>query len=72
MRIDVKGNLYVAGPGGIWVFDPEGNHLGRFMTAEFPTNMAFAGPDFTDLYITGFTSVYRVRAVNAGFAVYPH
>ena len=27
MRVDKKGNLFVTGPGGIWIWDPDGNHI---------------------------------------------
>ena len=33
MKLDAEGNLYVTGPGGLWVATPEGQHLG---TIEFP------------------------------------
>jgi len=61
MKLDVEGNLYVTGPGGTWLFDPEGNHLGTLVTPEKPANLAFGDTDRRTLYITARTSVYRVR-----------
>lgn len=61
MTVDLKGNLYVTGPGGTWVFDPTGRHLGTIVTPEQPANCAFGGPDQRTLFITARTSVYRVR-----------
>ena len=61
MKLDVEGNLYSTGPGGTWLFDPEGNHLGTLITPEKPANLAFGDADRRTLYITARTSVYRVR-----------
>jgi len=30
-KIDEKGNLYVSGPGGLWIISPEGKHLGAIV-----------------------------------------
>ena len=61
MKLDSKGNLYVAGPGGTWLFDPAGRHLGTLATPELPANLAFGDGDRRTLYITARTSIYRVR-----------
>lgn len=61
MKLDVEGNLYVTGPGGVWLFDPHGRHLGILVTPEKPANLAFGDEDRRTLYITARTSVYRVR-----------
>jgi gluconolactonase len=71
MKIDVLGNVYAAGPGGVWVFSPDGEHLGTIQTPENPANCAW-GDDGTSLYITAFTSLYRVKlAVPGSPTVYP-
>jgi gluconolactonase len=36
MKVDVKGNVWVTGPGGIWVFDPAGHHLGTILLMSRP------------------------------------
>jgi gluconolactonase len=61
MKLDAEGNLYVTGPGGTWLFDPAGKHLGTLVTPEQPANLAFGDADRCTLYITPRTSVYRVR-----------
>ncbi len=61
MKLDVEGSLYVTGPGGTWLFDPDGRHLGTLVTPELPANLAFGDGDRCTLYITARTSVYRVR-----------
>ena len=70
MKVDSLGNIYGAGPGGIWVFSPEGKHLGTIKPPETPANCAW-GDDGKSLYITAVTGLYRVRlAVSGEKAVY--
>jgi gluconolactonase len=66
MKVDVEGNIYSAGPGGVWIFSPEGRHLGTIVMPERTSNLTWAGPDRRTLYITASTSVYRVRLKIAG------
>jgi gluconolactonase len=61
MKVDVSGNVYCTGPGGVWVLDPEGRHLGTIVTPEHPSNCAWGDDDRQSLYITAQTSVYRIR-----------
>ncbi len=70
MKVDVKGNLYVVGPKGIWVWNPEGQHLGTIVMPEQPANLAWGGPGYRSLYITATTSVYCIRTINPGFVPY--
>jgi gluconolactonase len=62
MKVDAKGNIYTAGPGGVWVLSPAGKHLGTIAPPETPANCAW-GDDGKTLYITAVTSVYRVRTL---------
>jgi gluconolactonase len=66
MKIDTKGYLYCTGPGGIWVFSPEGKHLGSIQPPETPANCAFGDDDGRTLYITARTGLYRVKVNNPG------
>ena len=61
IKVDREGNLYVCGPGGIWVLSPEGEKLGLLSLPEDPHNLAWGGADGRDLYVTALTSVYRMR-----------
>lgn len=65
IKIDSEGNLYVCGPGGIWVLSAAGEHLGTLKLPEAPHNLAWGG-DGHDLYITALTSVYRLRLSTKG------
>ncbi|MFB6248535.1 MAG: SMP-30/gluconolactonase/LRE family protein [Salinibacter sp.] len=60
MTVDRNGNLYTTGPGGIWVYAPDGTQLARIAVPKAPTNVTFGGPDRTTLYITARPHVYRV------------
>jgi gluconolactonase len=65
MKVDRSGNLFAAGPGGLWIIAPDGAHLG---TVEFPfpvSNCAF-GEDGSTLFITADTGVWRLRLATAG------
>jgi gluconolactonase len=60
LEVDAGGNLYVCGPGGIWVLSADGDHLGTLRLPEAPHNLAW-GDDGRTLYVTAETSVYRLR-----------
>jgi gluconolactonase len=66
IKVDEAGNLYVCGPGGIWVLSPEGERLGLLRLPEDPHNLAWGDPDGRTLYITALTSIYRIRLGIAG------
>jgi gluconolactonase len=61
IKVDEEGNLYVCGPGGIWVISPDGKHLGTLRLPEAPHNLAWGDEDGRTLYVTAETSIYRVR-----------
>jgi len=67
MRVDRKGNVFVTGPGGIWVWDPEGNHLGTILMPETTANLNWGDAGNGTLYITASTSVYRLKTRTRGF-----
>ena len=66
MKIDVEGRVYCTGPGGTWVFAPDGTRLGIIRTPEIPANVAFGGPDMKTLFLTARTSVYMLRVTTPG------
>ena len=61
MKCDDRGNVYVTGPGGIWVISPQGEHLGVIEVPENVGNLTWGGPDWTQLYLPSTTSLYRVQ-----------
>ena len=70
MKVDQQGNLYSAGPGGVWIFSPEGKHLGTIDIPERVGNLAWGDADHKTLYVTASSSVYRIPIKVTG--VYPH
>lgn len=66
MKVDQKGNLYCTGPGGVWIFSPEGKHLGTIKPPEVPANCAWGDADGKTLYMTARTGLYRVKLGIAG------
>lgn len=69
MKLDVEGNLYVAGATGVWVFEPDGSWLGVIVTPERPANCAWGDDDRQSLYITARTSLYRIRVKVPGLVL---
>ena len=66
IKVDSVGNLYVCGPGGIWLLSPDGEHLGTLRLPESPHNLAWGDDDGRTLYITALTSIYRIRLAIPG------
>ncbi len=69
MKVDQKGNVYSTGPGGIWVFSPSGNLLGRIEVPEVAANLAWGDGNYKTLYITANNSLYRIRLKIPGVRV---
>ena len=61
LKVDQAGNLYVCGPGGIWILNSDGVHLGTLELPEAPHNLAWGDADGRTLYIAALTSIYRLR-----------
>lgn len=66
MKVDVQGNVYSTGPGGVWIFSPEGQLIGKIPVPEFATNLAWGDRDYKTLYITASKSLYRIRLKTVG------
>jgi len=61
MKVDKMGNVYDSGPGGFWILSPEGKVLGRVLTPDRVSNLAFGDADGKGLYITLHNALYRMR-----------
>jgi gluconolactonase len=66
IRVDKKGNLYGAGPSGVWIISTKGKHIGTIKVPERVSNVSWGDKDGRTLYITASTSVYRIRLKAAG------
>jgi len=60
IKLDRQGNLYVSGPGGLWIISPEGKHFGTIIAPRHPHNFAWGGEDGKTLYMTAQGSLYRM------------
>ena len=66
MKCDEEGNVYVTGPGGIWVITPDSEPLGVIEVPERALNLNWGGRDWADLCIAGEGSIYRLSMRVAG------
>lgn len=70
MKVDSLGNLWSTGPGGVWIFDKTGKHLGTIKLPEVPANCAWGEDDCKTLYITACTSIYKVQTEVKGLRLW--
>jgi len=61
MKCDERGNVWVTGPGGVWIINARGEHLGVLEVPENVGNLAWGGSDWRTLFIPSSTSVYRIQ-----------
>jgi gluconolactonase len=66
MKLDERGNVWVTGPGGVCVFNPEGEHIGTVEVPENVGNVNWGGPDWNWLFIPATSSVYRIECKVSG------
>jgi gluconolactonase len=69
MKVDVAGNVYCTGPGGIWVMTPAGEHLGTILIEGRASNLNWGDADWRTLYFTGARSLHRIRLSLPGIPV---
>jgi gluconolactonase len=69
LKIDRAGTIYATGPGGVWIFSPEGRHIGSIKPPEIPANLHWGDADGKMLYITARTGVYRTRVEVGGIVL---
>lgn len=66
IKVDSEGNLYVSGPGGLWIISPAGRHLGTIRTPRHVHNLAWGGNDGRTLYLTAQSALYRMPLKTGG------
>ena len=70
MKVDLEGNVYCGGSGGVWILDPNGKHLGTIAHGETATtNVAFGGDDWKTLFFTSRNTLGSVQCKIAGLPV---
>lgn len=65
LKVDVHGNLFATGPGGVWIFAPDGTPLGLLATGQATANCGF-GDDGSTLYITADMYLLRIKLATKG------
>jgi gluconolactonase len=65
LKVDLQGNVFSTGPGGVWVCRSDGERLGRIVLPELAANLAW-GEDGSVLFLTARTSVYRLPTKTRG------
>ncbi|HEX6813598.1 MAG TPA: SMP-30/gluconolactonase/LRE family protein [Planctomycetota bacterium] len=60
MKVDARGHLFACGPGGLYVFHPDGTLLGVLHTGVATSNCAF-GADERTLFLTADHAVLALR-----------
>jgi gluconolactonase len=66
VKTDRQGNVYVSGPGGIWIISAEGQHLGTIVAPKHAHNFAWGDEDGKTLYIAARSTLYKMRLNIAG------
>ena len=62
MKCDEQGNIWVTGPGGIWIISAGGEHLGVIKVPENTGNLTWGGEDWRTVFIPSSTSLYTIRS----------
>jgi len=65
MKVDKDGNIFATGPGGVFVFSPDGTHLGTIATG-VPTSNCGWGDDGSVLYVTADKDLCRIKTKTKG------
>ncbi len=66
MKVDVEGNVYSTGPGGLWVFSPSGELIQQIDTPRL-TNLAWGGKEGKTLFMTSPDAVYKLEMKTKGY-----
>ena len=66
LKLDLNGNIYCTGPGAVWVFNPQGDLLGKIVSPQSAANLNWGGDDRKTLFFTARTAVYSVRCKVGG------
>jgi gluconolactonase len=70
MKVDSLGNLYCTGPGGVFVYAPNGELLGVIEVPELVGNFVWGGDDLRTLFLCASTSLYACRTTVPGIAAF--
>ncbi len=60
MKIDSNGTIFASGPGGVFIFNPDGKLLGKIKLPDAPASNTALSTDEKTLYITNDMNLIRV------------
>jgi gluconolactonase len=66
IKVDIRGNVYLSAPGGVWIFNAAGRHLGTITAPKPVHNFAWGGNDGTELYLCARSALYRIPLLVPG------
>jgi gluconolactonase len=66
IKVDKLGHVYLSAPGGVWIFDAAGKHLGTIVAPSPVHNFAWGGPDGKTLYLCARSNLYRIPLLVEG------
>ncbi len=66
VKVDALGNVYISGPGGLWVVAPKGKRIALIKTPRHVHNMAWGGRDGKSLYLMAISTIYRMPMLVSG------
>jgi len=66
IKVDKLGHVYLSAPGGVWIFDAAGKHLGTIVAPTPVHNFAWGGPDGRTLYLCARSNLYRIPLLVEG------
>jgi gluconolactonase len=66
IKVDKAGHVYLSAPGGVWIFDADGRHLGTIVAPSPVHNFAWGGADGRTLYLCARSNLYRIPLLIEG------
>jgi gluconolactonase len=66
IKVDQAGHVYLSAPGGVWIFDATGKHLGTIVAPSPVHNFAWGGADGKTLYLCARSNLYRIPLLIEG------
>jgi gluconolactonase len=66
LKVDRAGNVFVSGPGGVWIYASSGKKLGLLKVPQLPANFAWGEDDGRTLFLCGRNGLYSIRTRTAG------
>jgi gluconolactonase len=66
IKVDREGHVYLSAPGGVWIFDADGKHLGTIRAPKPVHNFAWGGVDGKTLYLCARSALYRIPLLIEG------